>query len=52
MAHECPKCYAKCHCNGDIDDLIFECSHHCNHCPNNEDDDIDYDDTLIEHDEY
>ena len=23
MAHECPECGLRCHCNGDIDDLVF-----------------------------
>lgn len=23
MAHECPECGMKCHCNGDIDDMVL-----------------------------
>ena len=24
MAHECPECGQVCHCNGDIDDIVFD----------------------------
>jgi hypothetical protein len=23
MAHDCPECGSRCHCGGDIDDLVF-----------------------------
>lgn len=32
MAHECPKCGMKCHCNGDIDDLLIYDEPNCNCC--------------------
>ena len=46
MAHECPICYMRCHCGGDIDSCEYEGTPeqlNCTHC--NEDDwDDDYDD--------
>jgi len=24
MAHECPDCGMRCHCGGDIDDIVFD----------------------------
>lgn len=32
MAHTCPKCYQRCHCNGDIDDCIDLCDGGADHC--------------------
>ncbi len=35
MAHECPVCYLRCHCNGDIDDLMlndWDDVNKCTHC--------------------
>lgn len=43
MGHHCPKCALRCHCGGDIDDLIFDdntYANQCEHCPE-VDDDID-----------
>lgn len=46
MAHECPECGLRCHCGGDIDDLVFAGSKAeiaCVHCDHNyEDDDEPY----------
>jgi len=47
MAHECPECYSRCHCGGDIDDIEFPLDGYCSHCENNEDD--EYDDYLDIH---
>jgi hypothetical protein len=37
MAHDCPECYAICHCGGDIDDICWgDASPEafaCKHCP-------------------
>lgn len=36
MAHDCPECYTRCHCGGDIDDICFEGTPEefgCTHCP-------------------
>lgn len=36
MAHECPICCSRCHCGGDIDDILFESLKYealCEHCP-------------------
>lgn len=46
MAHNCPVCYCRCHCGGDIDDIVFndtkyEC--HCTCCESASDID-DYED--------
>lgn len=47
MAHECPKCYLTCYCNGDIDDINFgESNNYCSHC---EDEDNDEDYTEYDH---
>ena len=35
MAHECPECGMKCHCGGDIDDIVFHDTPEeamCSHC--------------------
>ena len=32
MAHECPECGSKCHCNGDIDDIVFDDDAAGGHC--------------------
>lgn len=35
MAHECPECGMKCHCGGDIDDIVFPDTPEelaCTHC--------------------
>lgn len=35
MAHNCPNCGLRCHCGGDIDDLVFTDSEReafCDHC--------------------
>jgi hypothetical protein len=42
MAHECPECSLRCHCGGDIDDIVFFDSAYemrCTHCPSGEDGD-------------
>lgn len=47
MAHLCPECGCRCHCGGDIDDLVFENTlyeAHCQHCPYDDDDWTDEDD--------
>lgn len=41
MAHHCYHCGVKCHCGGDIDDLILGEADHCIHCK--EDADFDED---------
>ena len=36
MAHECPECGDRCHCGGDVDDLVFNDTRYeimCKHCP-------------------
>jgi hypothetical protein len=46
MAHNCPDCYALCHCNGDIDDICFDLEEDvnaCAHCPLDADDDDYFD---------
>lgn len=48
MAHECPECGMRCHCNGDIDDIMLPSAKHeaaCEHCDHNYDD-YPYDDPL------
>lgn len=47
MAHTCYSCGNKCHCSGDIDDLIFENEINCTCCDN---DDFDEDDYYYCHD--
>lgn len=40
--HECPHCYAACHCKGDIDDINFGEVDWCEHwqiCDNDNDND-------------
>lgn len=33
MAHYCPECSMICHCNGDIEDLLFDdIDRACDHC--------------------
>ena len=32
MAHECPECGLLCHCNGDIDDCMFNFDDDVNNC--------------------
>lgn len=35
MAHDCPECGCKCHCHGDIDDIVIpdsEAEIKCTHC--------------------
>lgn len=32
MGHSCPVCYARCHCEGDIDDMDFGENPACTHC--------------------
>jgi len=35
MAHHCPTCGVRCHCQGDIDDLVFSDTPEqllCKHC--------------------
>ena len=32
MAHECPECYANCHCGGDIEDMNYGYKTDCTHC--------------------
>jgi hypothetical protein len=35
MAHECPECSTRCHCNGDIDDIVIPdtlAEATCQHC--------------------
>lgn len=50
MAHNCPECYALCHCGGDIDDLLLNCEEDINGCTHSDicqyedEDDFDYDD--------
>ena len=47
MAHECPECGEVCHCNGDIDDLIFERgSYICNHWKKCDREELDEDDPI------
>lgn len=43
MAHECPECYSRCHCNGDIDDieLPIRNGQYCTHCYEDWDDEED-----------
>ena len=46
MAHDCPKCGLRCHCGGDIDDLVFDDTEHearCTCCESSGDED-DFDD--------
>lgn len=43
MAHRCPNCGIKCHCSGDIDDLIMPIKSYCYCCDSGghyDDDDI------------
>lgn len=43
--HECPNCYASCHCKGDIDDINFGEVDWCEHwqiCDNDNDEYRDY----------
>ncbi len=48
MAHTCPDCGVKCHCCGDIDDLVFGVEYGCVHCETDgdrdENDDDDWED--------
>ena len=44
MAHQCPNCGLKCHCQGDIDDLILGENYNCSCCDRDDDDDYDEDD--------
>ena len=39
MAHHCPTCGLKCHCGGDIDDLILSENYCCEHCEESDEDD-------------
>lgn len=41
MAHRCNMCGLKCHCGGDIDDLILGENYGCIHCEDDEDFDED-----------
>ena len=46
MAHECPECGMTCYCGGDIDDCLHNFRDdvmNCQHCPDDNDDDYDYD---------
>ena len=49
MAHHCDACGLKCHCGGDIDDLILGENYYCTHCEN---DDEDEDEDDFEDPEY
>lgn len=43
MAHICNNCGLKCHCGGDIDDLVLSQGYDCPCCDKDEDDwDDDY----------
>lgn len=43
MAHRCTTCGLKCHCGGDIDDLILRENYSCAHCEDDEEwDEDDY----------
>ena len=51
MAHECPECGMVCHCNGDIDDLIFSEgpeADRCICCDGDDEEDEDYTEEEIE----
>ena len=39
MAHHCPTCCLKCHCQGDIDDLILGENYACSHCEHDDNED-------------
>ena len=32
MAHECPECGCRCHCGGDIDDIVLPSTRYENNC--------------------
>jgi hypothetical protein len=42
MAHECPECYTRCHCGGDIDDCEFPLEGYCKHCEEYDEDDDEF----------
>lgn len=57
MAHTCPECGLTCHCNGDIDDLLFDEETFCLHCDRDydygeDDEDDDGPVTLFEEPDY
>ncbi len=56
MSHECPECYALCHCNGDVDDIPLNlpedqaaCTHYKTCDPEDEDDPL-FDDPFEKED--
>lgn len=42
MAHVCDNCGVKCHCGGDIDDLILSRGYDCPCCENNDEDEDEF----------
>lgn len=55
MAHTCPECGSKCHCGGDVDDLVIGNAppgRYCTHCEPDDDweDFGDDEDIDIDHD--
>lgn len=51
MAHTCPECGQSCHCQFDIDDIIFGDRWDCICCMNKEEDSDDWEDVDDELDE-